>query len=141
MSAMVPEMATRQQEPLIVALAPTAESIPHARRHAGEVADGLLDSEQGAKLELLISEVVTNAVKHGHPGEDVRLAMTPKDGYLCVQVTDAGPGLVPRPDAMGADDESAGMGLFLVEQMARRWGMTRERAHTRIWFELGYEAA
>lgn len=96
--------------------------------------------EQGVKLELLISEVVSNAIKHGRPREDVRLAMTPKDGYLCVQVTDAGPGLVPRPGAIGADDESAGMGLFLVEQMTRRWGMTRECARTRVWFELDYEA-
>ena len=125
----------------MVALAPSPESVQQARRHAGEVAAGLLDAEQGGKLGLLISEVVTNAVKHGRSRDDVRLAMTPKDGYLCVQVTDAGPGLVPRPGAIGADEESAGMGLFLVEQMARRWGMTREGAHTRIWFELDYGAA
>ncbi|MDQ3607486.1 MAG: ATP-binding protein [Actinomycetota bacterium] len=105
---MSPGAATSQQEPLVVALAPSAASISQARRHAGAVADGLLVPEQGVKLELLISEVVSNAIKHGRPREDVRLAMTPKDGYLCVQVTDAGPGLVPRPGAIGADDESAG---------------------------------
>jgi hypothetical protein len=35
-------------------------------------------------------------------------------------------------------EPGAGYGLFLVEQLTRRWGMTREDGRTRVWFELDY---
>jgi hypothetical protein len=38
-------------------------------------------------------------------------------------------------------EAGAGFGLFLVEQLTRRWGMTRENAKTRVWFELDFEPA
>ena len=85
-----------------------------------------------------MSEIVTNAIRHGRPDGDILLAATPKDEFLCVQVTDDGPGLVPRPGAMGSD-ENGGFGLFLVERLTRRWGVTREGGRTRVWFELDYD--
>jgi anti-sigma regulatory factor (Ser/Thr protein kinase) len=89
----------------------------------------------------VVSEIVSNAVRHaGDPVEDIRLAVTPKDGYVCVQVTDSGPGLVPRPGALETDDDG-GFGLFIVEQLTRRWGVTREDQRTRVWFELDFAAA
>jgi anti-sigma regulatory factor (Ser/Thr protein kinase) len=91
-------------------------------------------------LDLVITEVVANSIRHGGRGGTVRLAATPKDAYLCVQVTDEGPGLAPRPGAMGSD-EDGGYGLFLVEQLTRRWGITREDARTRVWFEFDYDPA
>jgi anti-sigma regulatory factor (Ser/Thr protein kinase) len=60
-----------------------------------------------------------------------------KPDYLCVQVTDDGPGLVPRPGAM-ASDPDGGFGVFIVEQLTRRWGVTREKLQTRVWFEFDY---
>jgi anti-sigma regulatory factor (Ser/Thr protein kinase) len=121
-------------------LAPEAASVPHARRFAGELAAELMDQRQRDNLELAVTEVFTNAVRHGSAEDDVRLAVTPKDGYMCVQVTDAGPGLVPAPGAMSVDGEG-GYGLFFVEQLTRRWGMTREHQRTRVWFEVDFEAA
>ena len=56
-----------------------------------------------------------------------------------MQVTDDGPGFVPLPGAM-ASDENGGFGLFLVEQLTRRWGVTREKSRTRVWFEFDYES-
>ena len=53
------------------------------------------------------------------------VAVTPKPGFLCVQVTDTGDGFAPRPRAY-EPDEDGGFGLFLVEQLTRRWGLTRE---------------
>ena len=85
----------------------------------------------------MLTEVLTNAVRHGAPGGAVRVAATPKEAFLCVQVTDEGPGLVPRPGAMGSD-EHGGFGLFIVERLTRRWGVTREDRHTRVWFEFDY---
>ena len=48
-------------------------------------------------------------------------------------------GLVPRPGAMGSDDPG-GFGLFIVEHLTRRWGVTREDRLTRVWFEFDYSA-
>jgi anti-sigma regulatory factor (Ser/Thr protein kinase) len=80
---------------------------------------------------------MTNAIRHGEPSGILRLAATPKPEFLCVQVTDEGAGFVPRPGAM-ASDAHGGFGLFIVEQLTRRWGMTREDRRTRIWFEFDY---
>jgi hypothetical protein len=40
-----------------------------------------------------------------------------------------------------ATEPGAGFGLFLVEQLTRRWGMTREDDKTRVWFELDYQSS
>lgn len=115
--------------------------MPEARKLACAVAAGYLDRVQFKSFELAVTEVVSNAVRHGgHTGEAIRLAVTPKDGYMCVQVTDAGPGLVPRPGALEVEDDG-GFGLFIVEQLTRRWGVTREDNRTRVWFELDFAAA
>ena len=112
-------------------------SVSEARREACAAASPHLDGERLRAFELVISEVVTNAVRHGGDSAEFRLAVTPKDGYLCVQVTDSGNGLVPRPGAMGSDDDG-GFGLFLVERLTRRWGVTREAGNTRVWFEFDF---
>ena len=113
-------------------------AVSEARHWAASVAGGLLDEDQSASLRLIISELVTNALRHGAAeGERIDLAVTPKPEFLCVQVTDDGPGLAPRPRALETDEEG-GFGLYFVEQLARRWGMTRENRRTRVWFELDY---
>ena len=119
----------------------TLEALPsavgEARRWVAAVAEDLLGADQGENLRLVISEIVTNALRHGAPGERIDLAVTPKPEFLCVQVTDDGPGLAPRPRAL-EPEENGGFGLFFVEQLARRWGVTRENRRTRVWFELDY---
>jgi anti-sigma regulatory factor (Ser/Thr protein kinase) len=114
-------------------------AVSEARRWVGAVAEGHVDSMQAEKLRLVISEVVTNALRHGRDSERIDLAVTPKPEFLCVQVTDDGPGLVPRPHALETEEEG-GFGLFFVEQLTRRWGVTRENQRTRVWFELDYAA-
>jgi anti-sigma regulatory factor (Ser/Thr protein kinase) len=122
-------------------LAAEASSVPEARRIACEIAEPFLDQEQFRAFELVVSEVVSNAVRHGAaPDDEIRLAVTPKDGYMCVQVTDLGPGLIPRPGVMGPQDDDGGFGLFIVETLTRRWGVTREEKTTRVWFEIDFTA-
>jgi serine/threonine-protein kinase RsbW len=116
-----------------------AGAVSEARRWVGAVAAGHVDPDQAEKLRLVISEIVTNALRHGSDSERIDLAVTPKPEFLCVQVTDDGPGLVPRPRALEPDEEG-GYGLFFVEQLTRRWGVTREDHRTRVWFELDYAA-
>jgi anti-sigma regulatory factor (Ser/Thr protein kinase) len=117
--------------------APEAASVPEARRVAREFAEGLMHGEQGNKLDMAVTEVISNAVRHSHSEDEILLTLTQKDEFLCVRVTDGGTGLVPRPGAM-ATEPGAGFGLFLVEQITRRWGMTREAGRTRVWFEMDY---
>ena len=112
-------------------------AVAEARRWAAGVTRGLLDPDQAQSLRLIVSELVTNALRHGAEGERIDLAVTPKPEFLCVQVTDDGPGLAPRPRALETDDEG-GFGLYFVEQLTRRWGVTRENRRTRVWFELDY---
>jgi anti-sigma regulatory factor (Ser/Thr protein kinase) len=121
----------------ILRLAPVLESVPEARHLANEYAASLMAPEQLSNLDLALTEVVANSVRHSGSSEQIIIALTPKAGYLCVRVTDGGTGLVPRPGAM-ATEPGAGYGLFLVEQLTRRWGMTREDDRTRVWFELDY---
>jgi len=118
-------------------LEPEAASVPEARRLVGEFAAPLMSEEQRSRLELAITEVVANAVRHSGSDEGIRLLLTRKDDFLCVRVIDGGNGLVPRPGAMSSEP-GAGYGLFLVEQLTRRWGMTREGGKTRVWFEIDY---
>ena len=44
-------------------------------------------------------------------------------------------GRASTPDADG------GFGLFLIERLTRRWGLTREDDNTRVWFEFDFSAA
>ena len=113
------------------------DSAPEARRLAADAVADLMAEEQRGRFLLALSEVVSNAIRHSGARDSVRLAMTPKEGYLCVQVTDGGAGLVPQPGAMDTEG-GAGFGLFIVEQVTRRWGMTREEEHTRVWFEIDF---
>ncbi|MFL5779787.1 MAG: ATP-binding protein [Thermoleophilaceae bacterium] len=116
------------------------ESVPVARELASDVGTGLMEPAQLDNLTLVVTELVSNAVRHAESEEPVRLAMTPKNGYICVQVTDSGRGLVPEPGAIGGD-AIPGYGLFLVEALTRRWGMTREGGCTRVWVEIDFAEA
>ena len=118
---------------------PAPESVPRARETVVELAEPFIDLERIPDLRLVISEVITNAVRHGAPGADMVVAVTPKAEFLCVQVTDQGDGFAPRPRA-SAPDEDGGFGLFLVERLTRRWGLTRENSNTRVWFEFDLDA-
>jgi anti-sigma regulatory factor (Ser/Thr protein kinase) len=114
-------------------------AVAQARERVVALAEPLVDGERIASLRLVMSEVLTNAVRHGDPGGEMLVAVTPKPGFLCVQVTDRGEGFAPRPGA-SAPDEDGGFGLFLIERLTRRWGLTREGGDTRVWFEFDVAA-
>jgi anti-sigma regulatory factor (Ser/Thr protein kinase) len=128
-------LATRQS--FTVPAEPGA--IAHARERVVALAEPFIEAERVGDLRLVISEVITNAVRHGGTG-DMLLAVTPKQDFLCVQVTDTGDGFAPRPRAY-APDEDGGFGLFLIERLTRRWGLTRENSNTRVWFEFDFRGA
>jgi anti-sigma regulatory factor (Ser/Thr protein kinase) len=97
--------------------------------------DGLF----GNTLVLLVSEVVSNAVRHsaGDSKAPVKLVATFAKQTIRVIVTDAGVGFTPRPRDPGHTHD--GYGLYLLEKVATRWGV-ESNGDTKVWFELPREA-
>ncbi|GGJ09435.1 ATP-binding SpoIIE family protein phosphatase [Streptomyces brasiliensis] len=87
--------------------------------------------ELSDSVELLVSEVVTNAVRYASRPVTLRLLRT--DVLRC-EVGDDVPQL-PRLRQARATDEG-GRGLYLVNKLARRWGATRLSTGKVVWFEL-----
>ena len=84
---------------------------------------------------LLVSELVTNSVRHGGQpaGAQVEVRAMSAAGMVRVEVEDAGrSGPVRRRRADGPD---GGFGLGLVEHLAARWGVVHDPG-TVVWFEL-----
>jgi anti-sigma regulatory factor (Ser/Thr protein kinase) len=115
-------------------LAPT----PRAPSEARAVVDRLappLRPEELAAVRLLVSELVTNSVRHAGLDRkdwiDLHVAVAPH--AVRVTVTDPGGGFTP-PRPPGPTDPS-GWGLTLVERMANRWGISSDGS-TQVWFEL-----
>lgn len=134
-----PGIQTRAATEVAFAVPPLPRAVADARGRVVAAAERWLSPERAWDLRLVVSEVITNAVCHGGTRDDVRVVAVAKDDYLCVKVTDAGEGIAPRPRAT-APAEDGGFGLMLVERLTRRWGMTREGGHTRIWFEFDFDA-
>jgi anti-sigma regulatory factor (Ser/Thr protein kinase) len=95
-----------------------------------------LAEETAETAVLLLSELVTNAVRHSRVrGRRIEVRCVLRDGLLRVEVSDAGTG-APVARTAGADDES-GRGLALVAALAADWGV-RPRRHgigKTVWFE------
>jgi anti-sigma regulatory factor (Ser/Thr protein kinase) len=94
-----------------------------------------LEGSLRQSLILLVSEVVSNAVRHSaaDPKAPVELLATFGEKAIRVTVTDAGVGFTPQPrDPARTHD---GYGLYLLEKVAERWGV-ESREDTKVWFEL-----
>ena len=97
---------------------------------------GVLDPHTQEAVQLLVSELVTNSVRHGRLGLsqwiDLCVETTPRS--VRVSVTDAGVGF-DRPEGPPRPGDPSGWGLYLVDQMADRWGVTHD-GRTEVWFEI-----
>ncbi|MEU5302265.1 SpoIIE family protein phosphatase [Streptomyces noursei] len=112
-------------------LDPKAQTAGQARRLARRALARWGLDELSDQLELLVSEVVTNAVRYAERPVTLRLLRT--DVLRC-EVGDDVPQL-PRLRQARPSDEG-GRGLYLVNRMARRWGATRLSMGKVVWFEL-----
>ncbi|WP_327177736.1 SpoIIE family protein phosphatase [Streptomyces sp. NBC_01335] len=90
-----------------------------------------MDADLSDEVELLVSEVVTNAVRYAERPVTLRLLRT---DILRCEVGDDSPQL-PRQRRARETDEN-GRGLFLVNRLARRWGATRLSSGKVVWFEM-----
>ncbi len=98
---------------------------------------GKLPEDQLGDVRLMVSELVTNALRHAELGvaDSIHLTVTVTAATVRVEVSDPGKGFDPVEDVPTDPDRSAGWGLFLVETLADRWGVDRSRG-TCVWFEL-----
>ena len=81
---------------------------------------------------LLVSEVVTNAVKYGRA--PVRLSIDCGPSGIVVAVEDGNPAL-PRPRRHDRRRHS-GRGLLLVQRLAADWGVRLTERGKQVWFRL-----
>lgn len=91
-----------------------------------------LSDEQVAEVELLSTEVITNAIHHTQAPCSVAVQW---DGVrVRVEVTDVSP-VRPKPRRSSPDAED-GRGLMLVDALASDWGSVRDEAGKVVWFEV-----
>jgi anti-sigma regulatory factor (Ser/Thr protein kinase) len=102
--------------------------------------DGELPPAVRADVLLLLTELVTNAVRHSglRPDQSVHVELHQWSRRVRVQVLDPGTDFTRvRPGAR--EDQSGGWGLFLVDRIASSWGVGRSGARTCVWFEIEFE--
>jgi anti-sigma regulatory factor (Ser/Thr protein kinase) len=88
-------------------------------------------------LRLLVSETVTNAVRHTGVDEHSRVVVVAEEvpGAVRIEVHDGGPGFAAPPDPGPRPEGTSGWGLFLVKKLSRRWG-AEPAPDAHVWFEL-----
>ncbi|MFJ2110691.1 MULTISPECIES: ATP-binding protein [unclassified Streptomyces] len=109
---------------LTLSFRPRARRVEYLRRIAGAVLRQCGTAEEAVEtVQLLVSEIATNAVVHGR-GERVRFSLSyDEHGTVLIEVDDCSPApasqvSVRRP----GPDEEGGRGMVLVEALARTWG-------------------
>lgn len=130
--------ARRPKETPFVALERRYPATPDAVGTARGSLDDLAAHLRPACLDnvkLLLSEIVTNAIRHGphDDGAPIVMRVAIEDETLRAEVADGGSGFTP-PRGPAADGIS-GWGLYLVDRLADRWGV-RPGPPTRVWFEV-----
>lgn len=94
-----------------------------------------LDGSYGQTVVLLVSEVVSNAVRHSDAelGTPIVLAASVTPAGVRVAVNDGGEGFTPR--ARDPQQLGDGYGLYLLEKAATSWGVEAAEGTT-VWFEM-----
>ncbi|MBE3204934.1 anti-sigma regulatory factor [Frankia sp. CcI49] len=108
-------------------------AVPQARRVLRECL-GLTDlpDDSRATAELLVSELVTNAVKYGSP--PVWLLVELRPGLVHASVSDTSTTL-PHRRVIDADSEG-GRGLLVLDALAGSWGAVSVESGKYLWFDL-----
>ena len=119
-----------QHETVVTDLGAVASARGFVRDRCRELG---LDPDTVDTVELLTSEVVTNAILHGR--SEARLRVSGGPGRLRVEVADENS---RHPQPQEADPEALdGRGLAILEMLAARWGVGDRPAGKVVWFEVG----
>lgn len=109
-------------------------SAPRLARDAIRELDGIAAVREDATL--VVSELVTNAVRHsgGGSGDQLELAVERTPGGLTISVWDVGRSST-SPRLRRRDASPGGLGLHIVAAVARSWGVD-DGAGRRVWADL-----
>jgi two-component sensor histidine kinase len=110
---------------------PRDDRAPGVARRAMDRLPSTFDGETVEDVRLLLSELVTNSVRHGSGDTVTVLLDAEMPGALRCEVIDDGHGFVPRARR---GDSTGGWGLELVERLATSWGVREGSTH--VWFEF-----
>jgi anti-sigma regulatory factor (Ser/Thr protein kinase) len=106
---------------------------PRRARAAFERFEHGLRAQRRTDAELMLSELVSNAVQYGGEG-DVSVTFERDDGLFRTEVVDQGDGLDAVLSDPGDGRTPGGWGLPMVETLSDRWGAHGGSTH--VWFEL-----
>ncbi|MGW5051467.1 ATP-binding protein [Actinokineospora sp. NPDC004072] len=104
-------------------------------REVRDLVRGLLADHLGVIVDdavLVIDELVSNALRHGHAPRTCRLALINHGRCLRVEVDDT----APEQPRLRTPDASGGRGLVLVDRLATTWGVQRYPHHKTVWAEF-----
>jgi anti-sigma regulatory factor (Ser/Thr protein kinase) len=120
-------------EALRVQLA-ASDSAPFEARKFVKQAAGRLSEPLLADLLLVVTELVTNSVRHGPEGRITVELDIAHPGRVRGQVGDEGVATAKQRIADTEPETPGGFGLMLVDQLSRSWGVREGTTH--VWFEL-----
>jgi len=105
--------------------------VTQARRHANEQLAAWGLDDVAFITELVVSELVTNAIRYGRP--PIQLRLIHEDTTLTSEVFDSS-STAPHMRRARTYDEG-GRGLLLVGQLAQRWGTRHSPIGKTVWAE------
>jgi anti-sigma regulatory factor (Ser/Thr protein kinase) len=104
--------------------------------HARQIVRSSLEGESGEVVEvaeLLVSELVTNAIVHC--GDHASLVVDVTAEHVHVEVLDSDASVSLEALSVGPSSEH-GRGLTIVEALASSWGVSRRYVGKAVWFDL-----
>lgn len=121
-----------------LSLAPAPAAATRARTEVTLRLAALLGSRLLEDVRLLVTELITNALRHGelNPGDRVSVKASVDEGAVRIEVSD--PGRDGEVAAREPGPRGGGYGLYLVDQLAQRWGVDHSHGTT-VWCELSPE--
>ncbi len=102
------------------------------------------------RIDLALTNLITNAVRHGPPGRPMRIRAMRSDGGVRIEVQDDGPGIAPEHQPRlfekfyrvpGSEPGGAGLGLSIVRDVVEAHGgkvgvQSARGAGSVFWLEL-----
>jgi anti-sigma regulatory factor (Ser/Thr protein kinase) len=124
---------------------PVCIDVPHERtgvrlaRHvfADQITAAGVEGEARDDAMLVLSELVSNAVKHAAPlpSGEITVRWRLDDEVLHIEITDGGASTRPRA-SVAALSALGGRGLDIVRSLSRHWGVTEGEGSVTVWAEV-----
>lgn len=113
------------------------EAASEARFHL-ERLEGAVPARKLQELTLVISELVTNSVKHSGGPEDkpITLRVTAGEGRTYAEVYDHGFGFERPLSPVAPSRQTGSRGLYIVDTLSEDWGVSSEGGRCRVWVEM-----